>query len=347
MLVVKKHGIIISPSNKNFESRSTFNPGVLQEGDTVHILYRAQGKDYKSSIGYARLAGPLKVVERWSRPLLEPAQQYESRGVEDARISKIGKQVYVVYVAHDGKHALLAYASGTDLFSLERRGIISPCITYRYAEKLFERSKLKDDYFFFSSYYKDQAGDDIYVWEKDGILFPEKIANRFFLMHRILPDIQLASASSIHKLTTNNFWKNYLKKLDKHILLEGIFDFESRHIGGGAPPIKTSQGWLIIYHAARQTNEGRVYSACAALLDYKNPLKTIARLPFPLITPEDSHERKGQVHDVVFPSGTAIFGKTLYIYYGAADTYVAVASINLEELLKKLMKHPIGKHDRS
>jgi predicted GH43/DUF377 family glycosyl hydrolase len=82
-----------------------------------------------------------------------------------------------------------------------------------------------------------------------------------------------------------------------------------------------------------------VYAACAALLDLKDPTKEIARLPFPLFKPELDWELKGEVNNVVFPTGTSQFGDTLYIYYGAADTRIAVASVSIKELISELLTH--------
>jgi predicted GH43/DUF377 family glycosyl hydrolase len=82
-----------------------------------------------------------------------------------------------------------------------------------------------------------------------------------------------------------------------------------------------------------------VYSACAALLDIDHPQKEIARLPYPLFFPEKEWELKGEVNNVCFPTGTLIENDTLYIYYGAADERIAVASVCLSELLLQLSMH--------
>ena len=84
---------------------------------------------------------------------------------------------------------------------------------------------------------------------------------------------------------------------------------------------------------------GFVYNACACLLDKENPKIEIARLPYPLFKPELEWELVGDVNDVVFPTGTALFGDTLYIYYGAADKRIACASVSLKELLIELNKN--------
>ena len=94
----------------------------------------------------------------------------------------------------------------------------------------------------------------------------------------------------------------------------------------------------MIYHAVDDMNQGRTYRAGAALLDKKDPTKVIGHLHEPLFSPEEKWEKKGVVGNVVFPTGTALFGKRLYIYYGAADKYIAVASVNLRELVDTLIK---------
>jgi predicted GH43/DUF377 family glycosyl hydrolase len=86
-----------------------------------------------------------------------------------------------------------------------------------------------------------------------------------------------------------------------------------------------------------KTVKGLVYSACAALLDLNNPRKVLARLPYALFSPEKEWEITGEVNNVVFPTGTVIFGDTLYIYYGAADSVIAVASVKINDLISELL----------
>ncbi len=333
---VQKLGIVLAPTENKFEVRSVLNPAVYQDGNFVHLFYRAIDKKMNSTIGYAKLKGPTKVVERWDRPIIENKYVYEKKGVEDPRIVKIGDTFYMTYVAHDGKNALFCYATSTDLKNWERKGIISPKIHYEAIGHMFSPQKLKDRYFMFESFYQEYAGKDVYLWEKDAFLFPKKFKNQYALVHRILPDIQIIFFKNFKELQSNEFWKKYLKNLPKNVLLENKFWFESRNIGGGAPPIETKDGWLLIYHAVEELNRARVYHAAAALLDKKNPLKVIGRLPYPLFSPDLNWEKSGFVSNVTFPTGTAIFGKDLYVYYGAADKFIAVAKIELNELLKEL-----------
>ena len=121
-------------------------------------------------------------------------------------------------------------------------------------------------------------------------------------------------------------------------ILDPKYGFEVNYIGGGCPPIETKEGWLLIYHGVCETTIGKTYHAAAALLDINNPRKVIARLEQPLFSPSQEWEKEGVVNHVVFPTGTALFGDDLYIYYGAADKHTAVAKVSLQELLNELKK---------
>jgi predicted GH43/DUF377 family glycosyl hydrolase len=125
-------------------------------------------------------------------------------------------------------------------------------------------------------------------------------------------------------------------------VLDPVYEHESGYVGSGCPPIETEHGWLLIYHGAEETDKGLVYSACAAaLLDLNDPGKVIARLPYALFSPEQEWELKGDVNNVVFPTGTALFGDTLYIYYGAADERIATASVSLSALVNELINNTV------
>jgi len=122
-------------------------------------------------------------------------------------------------------------------------------------------------------------------------------------------------------------------------VLDPIYPHESSYMGSGCPPIETAQGWVLIYHGVEQTEKGLVYSACAALLDLNDPSKELARLPYPLFFPEYDWELIGEVNNVVFPTGAALFGDTLFIYYGAADSLIATASVSLPALVTELLTY--------
>src|SRR4030042_2833212 len=189
-------------------------------------------------------------------------------------------------------------------------------------------------------FYKERGGKEILLFEKDASLFPKKIKNKFVLLHRILPGIQIIQFNKFSKLTKDR-WRDYFENLGDFIVLDPLFWFENRNIGGGCPPIETKDGWLIIYHAVEDTPFGKIYHAAAALLDLKNPLKVLRRLKDPLFSPKAPWEKSGVTDNVVFPTGAVVKKKRLYIYYGAADKLIAAKSINLTELLTELKKSPL------
>jgi len=169
------------------------------------------------------------------------------------------------------------------------------------------------------------------------VFFPRRINGNLVFLHRIRPGIQLVSVKSLKDLT-QDFWIEYFLNLQDHIVLDPLHDFESAYIGAGCPPIETEHGWLLIYHGVQETEKGLVYSACAAaLLDLNDPTKEIARLPYSLFSPEYQYELVGDVDNVVFPTGTALFGDTLFIYYGAADSHIACASLSISALMEELV----------
>ncbi|MBL7054147.1 pesticidal protein Cry7Aa [Candidatus Woesearchaeota archaeon] len=345
MLTVKREGIILEPTKLKFENKGVFNPACIKEGKYVHMFYRAWDKDNRSTIGYCKLDGPLKVVERSEKPLLFPEFEYE-KNLEDPRVVFLNGTYYMTYIAYDGKDVRIAYATSKDLKKWEKKGVISPEITYDKAEDIFRSCKkeLKERYFLFESRFKDIAGKDAILWNKDACLFPKKINGKFAMLHRILPDIQVIYFNNFEELTLS-FWKKYLKRLCDYVVLESKYWYESRNIGGGCPPIETDKGWLMIYHAVDDMNKGKIYRAGAVLLDKKDPTKLIGRLKNPIFSPEEAWEKEGNINQVVFPTGAAVFDKMLYIYYGAADQRIAAVSINIDELVDELEKN--GKSNKS
>ncbi|MFH1404138.1 MAG: winged helix-turn-helix domain-containing protein [Candidatus Altiarchaeota archaeon] len=334
---VKREGVILESTDNEFERQAVCNPGCVRVGGKVKMFYRAIRENNYSSIGYCELDGPLNVVERFDEPVITGESEYDSHGVEDPRVIFFEDKYYIFYVAYDGKNALIEYATSKDLVKFEKKGVISPRIRYSEAKKLFMKSKLylKDKYFFFETYFRDVNGEDILLWEKDAFIFPKRINGKMAFVHRVLPDMQIAYINNLSELTTD-YWRDHLSNISNHLLLGSKYWYESRHIGGGPPPIETDEGWLTVYHAVEDSEAGRIYHASAALLDKDNPQKVIGRLKDPLISPQMEWEQQGEVNNVVFPTGAAEFDGRLYLYYGAADKRIAVASVNIDELLDEL-----------
>ena len=111
--------------------------------------------------------------------------------------------------------------------------------------------------------------------------------------------------------------------------------WDANKIGLSPPPIQTSQGWLVIYHGVRHTAAGAIYRLGLALFDLQAPERCLKRGKEWVFGPQESYERRGDVDNVVFPCGTttAVDGDTLRLYYGAADTSIAVATGSIRACL--------------
>jgi predicted GH43/DUF377 family glycosyl hydrolase len=154
---------------------------------------------------------------------------------------------------------------------------------------------------------------------KDASLFPEKIGGRYAMFHRRPPDIWLAYSDDLKG------WG------DHTVVMRALPDseWESLKVGIAGPPIKTQDGWLLIYHGVSQE---RRYSLGVALLDRDDPSHVIARQSEPILEPELDWEIHGHVPNVVFSCGQVVMGDDLYVYYGGADTVIGVAATRTRDI---------------
>jgi predicted GH43/DUF377 family glycosyl hydrolase len=338
MLKIQDEGLILEATNLEFENKAVFNPTCIRVNGVTHMFYRAVNNNNVSSIGYCQLENN-KAIKRSKNPILFPEYDYEKNGVEDPRITFLDGIYYLLYTAFDGQNARIAYATGSNLSNFVKQGLISPSITYADASKILYRKPLKEEYFISQLHLEAEVKWLNFLWEKDALLFPKKINNQFALMHRIRPDMQIIYFQKFKDLTAE-YRRAYLSNLKEYIVFGPKFSFENQYIGGGCAPIETEDGWLIIYHAVETTPLGKIYHACAALLDLKNPLKIVGRLTEPLFSPKTAWEKTGVVNNVVFPTGAVIIDGRVHIYYGAADKLIAAKSVNLTDLLTELKKTP-------
>lgn len=154
---------------------------------------------------------------------------------------------------------------------------------------------------------------------KDASLFPEKINGLYVLLHRRPPDIWLATSEDMSK------WRDH--KIVMRALPES--EWESEKIGIAGPPIRTSEGWLLIYHGV---SSSYWYRLGIALLDLDDPTQIIARQPEPILEPYLDWEKHGHVPNVVFSCGQVLIDEVLYVYYGGADTAIGVAKIDKQDI---------------
>lgn len=170
-------------------------------------------------------------------------------------------------------------------------------------------------------------------YNRNGVLFPRKIDGNFAMLHR--------PSDAGHTAFGNIFYSESpdLRYWGKHRFVMGTCSSESAwqstKIGAGPAPIETSEGWLLIYHGVLTSCNGFVYSMGAAILDKDKPWKVKYRSRSYLLSPQEYYECVGDVPNVVFPCATLCDADTgrLAIYYGAADTVVALAFGYVDEII--------------
>jgi predicted GH43/DUF377 family glycosyl hydrolase len=165
--------------------------------------------------------------------------------------------------------------------------------------------------------------------DKDAALLPRRINGLWALIHR--PVTSLGAHMWISYSPDLRHWGDHKIILEAH--RGGWWD--ANKIGLCSPPIETKRGWLVIYHGVRQTASGSIYRLGLALFDLENPSICLKRGDSWMFGPEASYERSGDVKDVVFPCGQTIGadGDSINLYYGAADSVVALATGSIRTLL--------------
>lgn len=178
---------------------------------------------------------------------------------------------------------------------------------------------------------------------RNGVLFPEKINDKYYCLER--PNIVSQSNSA---RSGDTVWISVSDDLITWKRTESVFEgrwhYWDELIGPGTPPIKTKSGWIVVYHGiATHLTNVYIYQAGVVLLDLNLPSRVIARGKYNILEPRKSYELIGQVPNVVFPTGIiienydddgfAVKESAVKIYYGAADTCVALALTTIDELL--------------
>lgn len=298
---------IISPiKDHQWEARATFNPAAIYLDNKVHILYRALSSTDISSFGYACSHDGFHIDERLSEPAYIPRAAFEKTdgnggyGCEDPRLTIIDDRVYMCYTAYGGGgNASVALTSiSKDDFLKKQWNWKMPIII-------------------------SPPG----IFDKNACILSEKINGRYALFHRIDHYIWVAYVDDLE------FEKK--KWIEGQVVLKPRGDsWDSLKIGISGPPIKTDEGWILLYHGLSKT-DGK-YRVGAALLDNNDLDHVLSRLDEPVLEPEAQYETEGDRADTVFPCGVFVKDEKIFVYYGGADTYTAVATIELKKLLKKL-----------
>jgi len=162
--------------------------------------------------------------------------------------------------------------------------------------------------------------------DKNACLLEEKIGGYWVFFHRVGHCIWIDFVEDLE------FKDNWLG--GKIILWPRPGKWDSHKIGIAGPPHKTKKGWLLIYHGL--SLEDKKYRLGAVLLDLRRPDRVLTQLDKPILEPEADYELQGSRPGTVFSCGSVIKDGQLLVYYGAGDSVVGVASIELEKLIKRL-----------
>jgi predicted GH43/DUF377 family glycosyl hydrolase len=240
-------------------------------------------------------------VDGWQidpQPTLYPDPEHfpeELWGIEDPRITYLPElgKYAIVYAAYTRGGPGVSLALTEDFHHFERCGMIMP------------------------------------PEDKDAALLPHRIGGYWTMIHRPVGGFGAHMWISY----SPDLWHWGRHKLFLEARRGGWWD--ANKIGLSPPPIQTSKGWLVIYHGVRQNVAGALYRIGLALLDLNNPEHCLKRGVNWIFGPEEPYERRGDVDNVVFPCGTTIGrdGDTIRLYYGAADSSIAVATGSVRALL--------------
>ncbi len=295
-----------------WEDKDVFNPAAVVRNDTVYLLYRAEDRLGKhagtSRLGLARSADGLHFI-RYPEPVLFPGndslKRYEwEGGIEDPRVVESPEGEYILtYTAYDGKTARLMIASSTDLLHWQKHGPVL-------------RGAFSD------------------VWSKSGAIVAEqqgehiiarKINGKYWMYFGDTNLFAATSSDLLHwePLTENGQLVPVMKPRPGY--------FDSRLVEPGPYALLRPEGILLLYNAMNLEQGGDpelppgTYATGQALFNANQPAHLTRRCEQPFMVPDKPYEISGQVNRVCFIEGLVFFKNKWLLYYGTADSHIAVA----------------------
>jgi beta-1,2-mannobiose phosphorylase / 1,2-beta-oligomannan phosphorylase len=296
---------IIAPTAQWWENAFVFNPAVVEWEGMVHMLYRAHGDDHFSRFGHAWSADGVR-FERNPQPVLEADinDPMERLGIEDPRAVALDGWVYATFTVasvygvcppqerrvetEPPWRVRVSMARTRDFQKWERFGIVLPDID-----------------------------------SKNAVLFNRKINGRYVMLHRVIPNICIATSDDMRT------WTNHGPIMGPRD--ENHWDF--KRIGSGPPPMEVEKGWLLFFHGI---DRHHTYRCGAALLDRDDPSKVLARLDDWMLEPQAEFEQQGWIGNVVFPTGCIERDGLYRLYYGGADKVICTCTIPRAEVEEAL-----------
>jgi predicted GH43/DUF377 family glycosyl hydrolase len=314
---------ILKPSDKEYficpitqqrtawNQRNVLNPAAVVKDDKVYLLFRAQDSNMTSRIGLAISNDGLhfsKQPEPVFYPMEDSMKKYEWKsGVEDPRVVESEEGIYILtYTAYDGKTARLCLATSTDLLHWTKRGLVLADEKYR------------------DNWSKSGA---IVVQQRGNKMIAVKINGKYWMYFGDTDLFMATSDDLIHwSVAENEESKKMISVLQPRM---GYFD--SRLVEPGPFALLKDEGILLMYNGSNAQNFSDTllpkftYSAGQALFDKNQPYKLIDRTKNYFITPDKAYEKVGEVNQVCFVEGLVYFKNKWFLYYGTADSKIAVA----------------------
>ncbi len=297
---------ILTAADLPYPANSIFNPGAARVGTDTVLLARVEDLRGISQLHVARSRDGVTDWQFDADVLLRPDElRYpeEIWGCEDPRLTWLPErgEWAIAYTAYSRRGPLVSLAVTRDFRTVERLGPVMP------------------------------------PEDKDAALFPRRFDGRWAMIHRPSP---LRGGA--------HMWISYspdLRHWGDHTLLLEARDgawWDAGKIGLGPPPLETAEGWLVMYHGVHATADGPIYRVGLVLLDLDDPRIILHRTDEWVFGPIEPYEVSGDVDHVVFPCGWVLdpVGDQLSLYYGAADTAIAVATASLPGVLSRVMDSP-------
>jgi predicted GH43/DUF377 family glycosyl hydrolase len=280
--------VLTADPSHTWESKYVFNPAAIIRNGLIHLLYRAQGDDLVSRIGLAWSRDGVR-FQRLADPVVEPDSTVDSHGCEDPRVVQVGSTYYLTYTAYDGTSARLSLATSTDLRTWTKHGpMFGDFVTPGNSKP----------------------------WSKSGAILTTPINGQYYMY---FGDRGIFPATSPDLLT-------WTPSTTAVVPMESN-DFTRSLTEAGPPPVLNADGRIVLLHnAAEPFGKALRYSPGQVLIDPATPTTTLARMTQPYLTPETPYETAGQVPNTIFTEGLVKLGDQWLIYYGAADTVVALAT---------------------
>lgn len=329
---------ILSPHPTHpWEDLAVFNPAAWYDAENqeVLLLYRAAEShpEYKCYFGLATSKDGYHFERVSEEPVISPSVDgFDASTIQDPRMVKMGDTYFITY-------ACRFFPFGQFWVPDEERyhWPESPPDYPRYLRHNATSTGLlltKD----FKTFIRVGRLTDPLLDDRDVILFPGKVNGKYWMMHRPLewvgpdygtefPAVWISAADDLMGFRQSE------------LLIRAEYEWENGKIGINTPPILTEHGWLTLYHAV---GKDLYYRLGALLLDRDDPSRVTHRTTDWIMQPETDYEIDGFYRGCVFPCGKVVIGDTLFVYYGGADKFVALATCVLDDLLNYLLSCPAG-----